>query len=157
MAKKFVLKHSSCRKFIFPSSEKGFVITVDAFLSVVVMILFVVLSLFFLSRVSSDAWNTVDLKNIVSDKASALEKSLIFEDSVKRVSVELLASSINSSPEPYCFSITIFNESLSPILHAIKAGCTKDATEIFSSERSLVVRSDAGSSFYIARVEGWVK
>jgi|GEM_PF-1091783 len=138
-------------------SERGFVITVDAFLSVVVTTLLVLLAFFYLSWVSSDSWNVVDLKNIVSDEASVLEKNATFEDSVLRNSSELLEISLNSSPDPYCFEATIFNSSLSPVIHALKAGCSKTATQIISSERTIVVRDDAGSSFYFARVEGWIR
>jgi len=157
MCRKFILEKKLPKAGARAVSERGFVITVDSFLSVVVMTLLIVLSFFFLSKVTGDSWNLVDLKNIVSDKSAVLEKNLLFEDSILRSSSELLEVSLNSSPDPYCFEATLFNESLSPLVHALKAGCTKSTIQIISSERTFMVRDDNGSSFYIARVEGWVK
>ncbi len=157
MCKKFIAKPSSPLKKVFWSSERGFVITVDAFLSVVVMILLILASFFYLSKVSSNSWNVVDLRNIVSDKAVVLEKNHIFEDSILRDSSELLEASLNLVPEPYCLEATVLNASLSPVVHAVKVGCTSTPTQIISSERTIILRSDAGSSFFIAKVEGWVK
>ena len=138
-------------------SEKGFVITIDAFLSVTVVVLFVILAFFYLSNVGSVSWNSIDLKTIVSDELSVLEKSLVFEDALERGSSELILSSLNSTPNNYCFEVTLFSEVFSPIVHTIKTGCTKSATQIVSSERVIIVQSDFGPTSYIARVEGWSK
>jgi hypothetical protein len=138
-------------------SERGFVITVDAFLSVTMIVLFIILSFFYLSKVNLSSWNSVDLKTMTSDELTVLEKSLVFEDALKRGSSELILSSLNSTPIGYCFEATLFSQSFSPIIHTIKAGCTKNATNIASNERVIIVPTDSTPLIYVARVEGWVK
>lgn len=138
--------------------EKGFVITVDAFLSSTLILLLIILSFFYLSNTSLNSWNIVDLKNIVFDCASVLEKSLTLESAVKQSSSEGILLFLNNTPNRYCFEVVILNPAdLSPVVDVLKAGCTKYSDEIISYERALVVKNSSSTSFYLARVEGWVK
>ncbi|MFA5931468.1 MAG: hypothetical protein WC821_04115 [archaeon] len=140
------------------NARKGFIITVDAFLSVTLILLLVILSFFYLSSTSLDSWNVVDLKNIVFDCASVLEKSLALESAVKQSSSEGILLILNNTPNRYCFEVSVLDSTnLSPIITVLKAGCVKYSTEIISYERGLVVKTDMDTSFYLARVAGWVK
>ena len=137
-------------------SQKGFVITVDAFLGATLMFLLVILSFVYLSQTSMDSWNTVDLRNAVFDEANVLEKSLVLETAVKQSSSEGILSSLNSTQAFYCFEVSVLNPNdFSIVINALKTGCIKRSTDSFSFEKTLVVNSNGIVSFYIARIEGW--
>lgn len=154
-----MVKKELSRKFLHKErfAQKGFLITVDAFLSVTLMLLLITASLFYLSQAKVDSWNTVDLKSAVTDLSTILEKNLVFEDSIKQSSSELLLEKLNNSSSKYCFSTTIYNSSLSIFMSAVKTGCTKNSEEILSTERVIVVNSSGTISFYVARIDGWFK
>ncbi|MFA6064468.1 MAG: hypothetical protein WCW44_01480 [archaeon] len=136
--------------------EKGFIITVDSFISTTLVLVFVLVSFYYLSNISLNAWNTVDVRTLAFDEGAVLEKSLALENSVRLVSSESLLSSLNSTPSGYCFEATVFDASMTnPIIHAIKTGCTKNSTKVVSIDRAFIVRDGATSSFYIARIDVW--
>ncbi len=137
-------------------NEKGFIITVDSFISTTLVLVFVLVSFYYLSNISLNAWNTVDARTLAFDEGAVLEKSNALENSVKLVSSEPLLNSLNSTPSGYCFEATVFDSTMStPIIHAIKTGCVKNSTKLISIDRAFVVRENAISSFYIARVDVW--
>jgi hypothetical protein len=139
-------------------NDKGFVITVDAFLGATLILLFIIISYFYLSQVALTSWNLVDLRNIVNDEAAVLEKTMALEYSVNQSSSDVLLSKLNESSMNICFEVTIINPSTAlPVIHAMKTGCVKNASEVVSIERSFVVNEDDRVSFFIARVEGWIK
>jgi len=136
----------------------GFVVTVDAFLGATLVLLFIVISFFYLSHVSLTSWDQVDLRNTVNDEAAILEKTNAFEYSINQSSSDVLLAKIDESYSNTCFEVTIIDPSTSmPVIHSLKTGCTKNSSEVASVERSFVVNDDENVSFYIARVEGWIK
>jgi len=139
--------------------EKGFVLTVDSFLSVTLIILFILLSFFYLTKTSVSSWNVVDLRLIVGDEIAVLEKSGLLEDAIKQSSSEMILSALNDTPNSYCFSLTVYDYSsaLAPIINSVKSGCAEKGDEVSSVERSIVSRNSSDINFYIARLEGWVK
>jgi len=139
--------------------SKGFVITTDAFIALTLLFLFTIVSLFFVSNVSMNAWNSVDLSLASRDEAAVLEKSLSFESAVLWGSAEPIVSIINASPEAYCFEVALYSESdlNTPVLFALKSGCVKSFSEISVSQRSVVVNSGNDLSFFVARVGAWYK
>lgn len=137
--------------------KKGFIITVDSFLGVTLMLLFILLAFFFVSRAVLDSWNILDLKGIVFDEGSVLEKSGVFENAIKSSSSEELLTYLNSTPSNYCFSATIFSSDLSVRFYAIKGGCVNNVTNLVSYERTIVIRDANSVSYFLARTEGWVK
>ncbi len=139
-------------------NNKGFVITVDAFLGATLILLFIIISFFYLSQVSLTSWNLIDLRNIVNDEAAVLEKTMTLEYSVNQSSSDALLSKLNESAMNVCFEVTITNPVTSlPVVHAVKTGCVKNASEVASIERSFVVNDGNSVSFFVARIEGWVK
>ena len=139
-------------------SSKGFVITIDAFLSVTLVLLFIILSFFYLSQISINSWDSIDLKNTIYDSSNVLEKSLVLENAVKSLSSEEILVNLNETSKSYCIQLSILKQSdLSPLIVALKSGCQKLTDQLFSYERTLVVKSDSNFSFYVVRTEGWVK
>ena len=101
------------------------------------------ISFFYLSNTSLNSWNVVDLKNIVFDSSSVLEKSLALESAIKQSSSEGILLVLNNTPDRYCFEVAILNSAdLSPVVNVLKAGCIKYSSEIISYERGLVVKTD---------------
>ena len=143
-------------KIIF-GKEKGFVMTVDAFLSITLIAIFVLLAFGYISLIKLDSWNSVDLKNSVFDTISILEKTNLFNDALLNYSTEGISSIMNSTPNNVCFESTVFDNSLNVVLHSIKTGCTKNSSQIFSAERLIVLNNNGNVSFFIARIEGWSK
>jgi len=143
-------------KIIF-GKEKGFVMTVDAFLSITLIAIFVLLAFGYISLIKLDSWDSVDLKNSCSDVISILDKTDLLNDAIASYSTENISSILNSTPNNICFELTMFNRDLDVILHSIKTGCTKNSTQTFSVERSIVSNINGSVSFFIARIEGWFK
>ena len=138
-------------------SQKGFIITVDSFLGVTLILLLCTLSFFFISKVSLTSWNSIDLRNSVLDSASIIEKSLSAEESLLQSSSEEILGLINDTPDNYCFEVSILSSELAIYQHTQKSGCTKLSDEIFTAERTIPLKSESGTSFYILHVEGWLK
>lgn len=137
---------------------RGFIITIDSFLGIVLLFMLVIVSFSFLSNIGLSAWNNIDAHNAVNDEAIVLEKSLALENAVKQSSSEALSSALNSTRGAYCFDVTILNPSdYSPVVHALKSGCASSSDSEIVSNRSFAVRTDSNISFYIAKVGGWAK
>jgi len=138
------------------SKEKGFIITVDSFISITLVLVFVLVSFYYLSNVTINSWNTVDARTLAFDEGAVLEKSLALENSIKQSSSEPLLSIINSTPSGYCFEVIVFDSTMVlPTVHAIKTGCTKNSSTLTSVERAFVVRENSIVSVYIARINVW--
>jgi hypothetical protein len=137
--------------------EKGFIITVDSFLAITIVAVFMILAFGYLSLVRIDSWNSVDLKNSCSDLASVLLKSDSINNALLGSTTEQISSVLNSTPSNVCFEVIVFDDSSSVVLHTIKTGCTKNSVQVFSAERSVVLNEDSDISFFVARVNGWFK
>jgi hypothetical protein len=138
-------------------NKKGFVITIDSFLSITLVAIFVMLAFGYLSLIKLDSWNSIDLKNSSSDLISILDKTNTFQNALLSSSTEGVSSILNSTPNNICFESTVFNSDSTIVLHLIKTGCTKDSTQVYSVERSIVLNDNGNVSFFIARIEGWFK
>ncbi|NMA44452.1 MAG: hypothetical protein GX950_01405 [Candidatus Diapherotrites archaeon] len=138
-------------------NKKGLFISTDSFVASVLVFILVLTSMVFLSQVSFNSWNSIDLINASRDVASVLEKSNILKNAINQNSAELISSSLINTPQSFCFEVTIFeNTNLSlPIISTIKPGCVKYSKEISSVERTIVVNQNNSNKYYIARVSGW--
>ena len=137
--------------------EKGFIITVDSFLSITLVAILMMLAFGYISLIKLDSWNSIDLKNSVSDLSILLDKTDSINSALLSYSTEGISSVLNSTPNNTCFESTVFDSGSTVVLHAIKTGCTKSSTQVFSVERSIVLNDNGVVSFFISRVEGWFK
>ncbi|MGI6589837.1 MAG: hypothetical protein ACOX1V_04220 [Candidatus Iainarchaeum sp.] len=138
-------------------SENGFIITVDSFLGITLATIFIILALFYLSLISLDSWNAVDLKDSCSDLISVMEKNGVIVDALFSSSSEEISLILNSTPQNTCFELIIFDEESINVIHSIKTGCVKSSRSVFSVERSIVLNEGEGVSFFVARINGWFK
>lgn len=138
-------------------NNKGLFISTDSFVGLILVFILILTSMVFLSQVSFNSWNSIDLINAVRDEATVLEKNMVFEDSIKQNSSEIISLNLINSPSAFCFDVAIFRSSdlELPIISTIKPGCVKYAKEISSIERTIVINQNGVIDFYIARVSGW--
>ncbi len=135
-------------------NKKGFVISTDSFLGLTLLSLIIIFSLFYLSQLNVFAWDSVNLIDSARDVSVVLEKSGVFENSVKLGSSELLLEQLNATPQRICFEVIIFDKnSLNPLLISTKAGCLVQNFQRFSINRSFIV----DSNFYLSKIEVWYK
>ena len=139
--------------------SKGFIISTDAFIGLSMLAFIVLISFFYLSTVSLNSWNTVDLINLTRDEASVLEKQFVFENAVKQSSADLILSKINATPDSHCFEVSIFAETNLnvPTIYALKTGCTKSYDQLVVANRTFIVNTDTNIGFYIAKLGAWYK
>ena len=112
-------------------SENGFIITVDSFLGITLATIFIILALFYLSLISLDSWNAVDLKDSCSDLISVMEKNGVIVDALFSSSSEEISLILNSTPQNTCFELIIFDEESINVIHSIKTGCVKSSRRVF--------------------------
>lgn len=137
--------------------KKGFIITVDSFLGITLAFIFVILAFGFVSLVQIDSWNSIDLKNSVSDLSSIFESQNIISIALLSYSTEGVLDILNATPPSVCFESIVFDSELSIVLHSIKTGCNKNSNQVLSAERLIVVNDGVSISFFVSRVNGWFK
>ena len=140
------------------NNQRGFFITLDAFISLGVVLIAIIIGYFYLSQITANSWERVDLLNITLDESLVLEKSSALSQAIEQESSEIIISSLDKTPYSYCFEVAIYSQSeLSvPEIYALKKGCSKSVDEFISINRSLVVYNPS-ASFYIVKVAGWKK
>ena len=139
-------------------NKNGFIISVDAFLSMTLLAFIILISFFYLSTISLSSWNSVDLINMARDEATVLEKNSSFSNAVSIGSAEEILSNLNATPEKFCFEVSISRQGVSvPILGTKKSGCVKSFTELYSVQRTFVVKDTTNVYFYVAKIDVWYK
>lgn len=135
-------------------NKKGFIISTDSFLGLTIIAFVIVISLFYLSQVNLSSWSSIYLIDSARDVSIVLEKSDTLKNSVLLNSNELITQKLNATPDNICFEVNIFDsENNFPKLIALKSGCSKVFSKMFSVDRSFVV----DSNFYLAKIEAWYK
>ena len=146
--------------------DKGFFFTVDSFLALTFVTAVVLLSLFHMSHVQLDSWNSIDLRYASNDLLVVLEKSGNLENSFKLNSAGdaivpasslIVLEDLNNSPQAYCFELLIFRNGDQdiPEFHVLKPNCDKESFEFASVERPLVIVKGDIIQSYTVRLGGW--
>jgi hypothetical protein len=140
-------------------NDKGFILTFDSFLGVVLLFFLFLASFFYISQVNFDSWNSIDLIDLARDELTVLEKNGVFENAILGNSSELIRQNINSAPNPICFEASIFEDNAitSPVIIATKTGCDKTSESIFAVNRTIVVNNNNDINFYLVKMEAWHK
>ncbi|MDD4251196.1 MAG: hypothetical protein PHX27_03325 [Candidatus ainarchaeum sp.] len=138
--------------------SKGFVITSDSFLGLTILFVLILASMFYISQVSFNSWNNIDLINSARDVLIVFDKASYFENAILQGSSEVLVEKINSTPKSLCFELSLIpKDSSIPLIIALKSGCFKNFNELIVVNRSIIVNDGASVSFFTARVEAWYK
>jgi hypothetical protein len=139
--------------------DKGFILTFDSFLGIVLLFFLILATFFYISQISFDSWNSIDLITYARDEATVLEKNLVFENAIRQGSSELIRQNLNATHNPICFEASIFedNNITSPVIIATKSGCVKNSDSIYAINRTVVVKNNADINFYLIKMEAWYK
>ena len=148
------------------NANKGFFFTIDSFIALTFISAVILLSLFHISNVRLDSWNSIDLRYATNDLLVVLEKSGSLDSAFKEKGGEIITSSalpiladLNNTSQAYCFELIIFKNGdvSNPVFHVIKPNCSKESVEFASVERPLVIVKDNLIETYTARLGGWRK
>ena len=129
---------------------KGFVITLDAVLALLLMltILLTITSTF--SKVSSESWGNVHLRQLSFDTLTILEKSNMLNNAIKsNSSAEISDFLSRETPNNICMVLKIFRGQEANFIIA-KGGC-EQKSEFQIARRSFVVDKE----FYFAEISTW--
>ena len=147
-------------------NKKGFFFTVDSFLALTFVTAIVLLSMFHMSNVQLDSWNSIDLRTATNDALIVMEKSGALDSAFQEDSGEIITASaipiledMNRTSQAYCFELVIFEggDVSKPVFHVMKPDCSKESTEFASVERPLVIVKGDLIENYIVRLGGWRK
>jgi len=140
-------------------NSKGFVISLDAIIALMVFFIIFTLSTTYLEQVKFDAKNSLILKENAMDSLTVLEKNGALETSVKTNNVKLLRRFANKLPNNLCIDLGIYSESdlTKTIMSVLKPGCKKNFINSATISRSFVVRDDFETDLYLARIIVWQK
>jgi hypothetical protein len=130
---------------------KGFVITLDSIIAIIIsMSMLVLLNSQFL-RTNSSAWSDAQVRRLSMDSLTILEKSGALARTVELNSSSELLYFMSSEFPSLCMKIRIDGTG-GYTLSAAKAGCSTEG-RFFISRRSFV----SGDVFYIAELHTWEK
>ncbi|QLJ52759.1 MAG: hypothetical protein Sv326_0584 [Candidatus Fermentimicrarchaeum limneticum] len=128
---------------------KGFVLTIDGIIALIVFIsLFVIISSPTL-RTTSSAWSDVQVRRLSMDSLTILEKNGALGRAVESNSSSELIYFMGSEFTSLCMQITV-SEGDSHVLSAVKSGCV-EGRGAFITRRSFV----SGDDFYTAELHAW--
>jgi hypothetical protein len=134
--------------------NKGFIISTDSFLGLTLMAFIILIAIFYISIISLDSWNSIDLINTSRDEIALLEKNNVLKNSITQASNELIIEKLNETTQNICFEVSIYEYGNTfPDLIAKKSGCVKNTDELFIVNRSFVT----DTNFYTAKIESWYK
>ncbi len=134
-------------------SRKSLVLTFDAILAALAMILLVAVVVFNISPEREHKFGNFDIAEIGKDSLAVLEKDSTLKDSVKSASSTEISEYLESFPARICANITIYTPNSNTVISAQKSSCTVSATEIISAKRAFL---DGDISYY-ADMKLWYK
>ncbi len=134
--------------------KRGFVITYDAVLALLIVMLSLGLVFSFTEQGRGKSVDEVKILQLSEDilltmeKTGHLEKSMTNSTPVRQL--------IERTSENYCFEITLTDADTGVNKYSLKKyGCTSLADEYYVKRRTMVVEEGGGHNFYIAKIVGW--
>ncbi len=129
---------------------KGFVITLDSVIAIIVAISLIIIISAPTLRVRPSAWSGVEAKRFSMDSLAILQKSGVLARAVQTNSTSELLYFMSTESTSLCMRIRI-SGSNGYGLYAAKAGCTSEASGFSLSKRSFI----SGGKPYIAEMHSW--
>ncbi len=144
---------------LFPRNKKGFVISLDAFVALLVLIIFIGTSVFFLGEIEYRARNSNLLKETAGDAITVLDKTGALETSVEDKSTIEIRSFLNSLPYNLCAEVFVYSETdlKNPVFVVLRTDCAKTFDDLAVIKRSFFTESDGNLNFYLAEMKMWVR
>jgi hypothetical protein len=129
---------------------KGFVITLDSIVALLLMLILLLTITSTFSTVSTKSLSDVHLRQISFDTLTILEKSSMLNNAIKSNSSAEISSFLSrETPNNVCMLLKIFRGQEANFIIA-KGGC-KQKSEFQLARRSFVV----GNDFYFAEISTW--
>jgi hypothetical protein len=133
------------------NNRKGIVFTLDAVLSLVILVTMVMGILFFLNQQTDLVYNRNSLDTIARDSLTVLEKNNNLRNAVNINNLEVVNRFMNALPSHICSSIILYDSFDNEVLTSTKSGC---GTAI---QRSVARRAfvTLGRNRYTAEMTVW--
>jgi len=136
---------------------KGIVISMDALIALLVLIVILTLTNGYLNGIQEAENRSLLLKEQASDIATVLEKNGFLEEAVKTGQVNDIRSYLNRLPNSICAETIAFEAvDQNIVFSAVKPSCTQSSGEASSINRSFIM-NDTQTNFYYARVTTWIR
>jgi len=140
-------------------NAKGIVISIDALIALMLILVIFTLSAIYLGEVNFVAKNSLILKENAMDAITIIEKNLELEKAVKNNDIRGLRKFANSLPNNLCIDLDIYSENdlSNAVLSLLKPGCKKNFIDSATFNRSFIVRDNLQTDFYLAKITIWNK
>jgi hypothetical protein len=129
---------------------KGFVITIDSIIALILSISLILIISSPLFKLRSSAWSDMQVKHLSMDSLTILEKSGILARAVEQNSSSELLYFMSTESTPLCMRIKVSGAD-GYTLYVEKAGCTDEKGKSFLSKRTFI----SGNKFYTAELHAW--
>ncbi len=139
--------------------EKGFIISFEAIIALLVFAVLIGTSVFYLEQSVPEARNSLLLKETASDTLTVLDKTTILQDAIDNRSSLGINSFFARLPYNKCAEVIIYNESdlNTAILSVLRQDCEKTFDELATVKRGFFIESNGNLDFYIAELNMWVR
>jgi len=137
---------------------KGFIISLDALLALLLTLVMIGTSVYYLSGTNYDSYNSNYLKEISMDSLTVLEKSGTLEETVKEDSSDELRILLNKLPYQICGELLLFESTDldNAVIVVSRSDCEKSYLNFASTKRSFVV-NDGSVGYYLAEMNTWYR
>ncbi|MBU1120407.1 hypothetical protein KJ660_00860 [Candidatus Micrarchaeota archaeon] len=140
-------------------NERGWIISFDAVLALMVMLVLFVGISFYVSGIKHESLESIRLQEFTFDVLSVLEKSGKIEEAVKGNDATELKRFIEKTQSQYCLSLELYSsdDMSNAVISVNKSDCGGKYSELVSVKRSFLVKENSDLNFYLAKAKAWVK
>jgi len=141
------------------AGKKGFVISFDAMVAMLVLFIMFTVATSYLGKVVFEAESSSILKEVAMDTITVLEKGNTLENSIKKDKVTDIRSFLNKLPYSICADLRVYAETdlANPALTALRPGCKLNFEEVAIMKRSIVVENNGNADLYLAEIRTWYR
>jgi hypothetical protein len=138
---------------ILSLKTKAFIFSLDAIFAIIIAGLMILVCFFYLSQTNTNTHANQDTYKLALDSLTILEKDRTLKDAIEINSTAAIQQFLESFPEQFCGSITIYTSSSAEILSAQKTGCSA------KNKTAVIVRSFIAdnSDIYYAKMQAWYR
>ncbi len=139
-------------------ARKGFVIAIDALLSLVILFSLLGLAFEVSQQNGSEIIARNDLGRFAFHSGLAMEQSGMLSRAVIANNTNEVRTFLNAWPATLCGSVSMYNspDSNTPVFVVSKSGCTLVLGEAETVQRGVMVPSPPDANLYVAKISAWV-
>lgn len=138
---------------------RGWVISFDAVLALMVMLVLFVGVSFYVSGAKQESLESIRLQEFAFDVLTVLEKSGKLEEAVRENNATELKRFIEKTQSQYCVSLELYpsDDINTAGISVSKSDCGGKYSELVSVKRSFLVKENNDLNFYLAKAKAWVE